>query len=414
MRFEISLAYRHLRSGGSQTWLTVAAVAIAVTVIVFIECLLTGVQGRILGDLLGSLPHVTIKPPDPKPVPLASVPTKVAPDGALLTTTEQKQVQQRVQIANYKELEIMLAQYPSVDVIASSVRGNAFLIRGAKRLGVVVSGGNPPALEKIVSLQEDMIQGTWLGIGQNDIVLGWRLADEAGVRYGDRVRLESSQGVSANYRVAGIFDTGNNAVDSGQVFMNLPTSQSLFATNQEVSSILIRLSDPFQANTVTDMITSTLPYKVESWMREQAFIVNAFQSQNSTRIMIIGFALLASAFGIASVLIVSVIQKSKQIGILKSMGARDDQILMVFTLEGLFISLLGAILGCGLGFVILKLLEGIPQVARSGKVDRLFSIVYDPEIFLRACLAAILATLIAAWLPARRAARMNPVEVIRG
>ncbi|GAB4457955.1 MAG: ABC transporter permease [Armatimonadaceae bacterium] len=414
MRFETSLAFRHLKSGGGQTWLTVFAVAIAVTVIVFIECLLTGVQARILNDLLGALPHVTVKPPDPEPDTLAQLPTRVGPEGAVLSTAAQEQVQQRLDINNYQRLEKMLAQYPNVDVIASSVRGNAFLIRGEKRVGVVVSGGNPVVLEKIVTLEEDIIAGTWLGIGPDDVVIGWRLADEVGVKLGDRVRIESSQGIASTYRVGGIFDTGNNQADNGQVYTLLSTAQSLFATNQEVSSILLRLDDPFQANAVADQISGSLPYKTESWMREQAFIVNAFQSQNSTRLMIIGFALLASAFGIASVLIVSVIQKSKQIGILKSMGARDDQILMVFTLEGLFISLLGSVIGCLTGFGILKLLEQIPQAARSGKVDKLFNIVYDPEIFLRASLAAIIATLLAAWLPARRAARMNPVDVIRG
>jgi lipoprotein-releasing system permease protein len=414
MRFEISLAYRHLKSGGGQTWLTVAAVAIAVTVIVFIQTLITGVQQRILNDLLGSTPHITVKPRDPEPQTLAEVAGKASPDDALLTSEVLKQVQTRVDIENWRDVETMLAQYPGVRYIASAVRGNAFAVRGEKRLGVTVSGGDPPAQEKIVGLQEDMIAGRWLNIGPEDVVIGWRLADELGVRVGDRVRLESPLGVASVYRVAGLFDTGNNIADRGQAFMALRPAQSLFATNQNVSSILIKLDDPFQANAVSESIAATLPFKVESWMQEQAFIVNAFRSQDSVRILICSFALLTSAFGIASVLIVSVIQKSKQIGILKSMGARDEQILTVFTLEGLFISLLGSLLGSLVGFNILRVLEGIPQAARFGKVDKLFTILYDPNIFLQACLAAIIATLLASWLPARNAARMNPVDVIRG
>jgi lipoprotein-releasing system permease protein len=412
MRFETKLAVRHLISGGGQTLLTMAAVAMAVTVIIFINTLITGVQERILKDLLGALPHITVKPLDDRPKTLAEV--KTSTDGALLTTEQQKQVQQRSQIEAWQRVEKELAQYPDVHVVASAVRGNAFLIRGAKRLGVTVSGGDPPAQEPIVGLQEDMIAGRWLDIGPEDVVIGWRLADEAGVRLGDRVRIESAQGVTAYYRVAGLFDTGNNQADLGQAFLNLRAAQSLFSTNQDVSSVLIRLNDPFRANEVADLIAASLPYKTESWMREQAFIVNAFQSQNSTRIMICGFALMASAFGIASVLIVSVVQKSKQIGILKSMGARDSQILITFTLEGLFIALLGSAVGCFVGFLLLKSLENIPQAARFGKADKLFNIIYDPSIFLSACAAAIIATLFAAILPARRASTMNPVEVIRG
>jgi lipoprotein-releasing system permease protein len=412
--FETSLAYRHLKSGGGQTWLTVAAVAIAVTVIIFINTLISGVQARIFDDLLGGLSQVTVKVRDPKPDALAAVGAKVGPDGALLTSETQKQVQQRQDIENYREVERMLSRYPHVALIASTVRGNAFLIRGSKRLGVTLTGGNPPVLDKIVRIQEDLIAGKWLDIGPEDVVIGWKLADEAGVKLGDRVRLESSQGVSAIYRVAGIFDTGQNAADGVLGYVTLRSAQSLFAARQDVSSVLMKLDDPFKANEVADQIAATLDYKTESWMREQAFIVNAFRSQDSTRIMLAGFALMASAFGIASVLIVSVVQKSKQIGILKSVGARDDQILTVFTLEGLFISLLGSALGCLTGYLFLSVLAQIPQEARFGKTDKLFNIVYDPTIFIQACVAAIIATLLASWLPARRAARMNPVDVIRG
>ena len=447
MRFETKLAMRHLISGGGQTLLTVAAVAIAVTVIIFIQTLITGVQARIFKDLLGSLPHITVKPLDDTPKTLAEMTSPPAPlltkergekeatlvpnknnqnllplsfvrRGAggevFFSSAQQKQVQQRSQIENWRKVEKELAKYPHVKVVASAVRGNAFVIRGAKRLGVTISGGDPPAQEPIVGLQPNMIAGRWLDIGPEEVVIGWRLASEAGVNLGDRVRIESAQGVSAYYRVAGIFDTGNNNLDLGQAFLNLRAAQSLFATNQDISSILIRLDDPFQANATADLISASLPYKTESWMREQAFIVNAFRSQDATRIMLCGFALMASAFGIASVLIVSVVQKSRQIGILKSMGAKDNQILLTFTLEGLGIALLGSAVGCLLGFMILKSLESIPQAARFGKADKLFNIIYDPNIFLGACAAAIIATLFAAILPARRAARMNPVEVIRG
>jgi lipoprotein-releasing system permease protein len=174
------------------------------------------------------------------------------------------------------------------------------------------------------------------------------------------------------------------------------------------------LDDAFQADTIGEQMEKTLPYKIESWMKESGFILNAIRSQNQSRDMICAFVLLASSFAIASVLIVSVIQKQKQIGILKSMGARDKQILLVFTLEGLGVAIAGALVGCFWGFLLLKSLENIPQAARFGKVDKLFNIIYDPATFGGAALAAIVATLIAAILPARRAARLSPVEVIRG
>jgi lipoprotein-releasing system permease protein len=412
MRFELRMAIRHLVSGGGQTWLTISAVAIAVTVIIFIQTLITGVQQRFLRDLVGSLPHVTVKAPDPFPTTLASVEAKK--EGTFYATDQQKSTQQRVDLEQWETLEKQLAQFPGVRTVSSAVRGNGFLSRGEKRFGVTVSGADPPKQEKISLLQKDMLEGRWLDIGPEEIVIGVRLAEEMGLKVGDRARIVSPQGVSNAYRVAGIFYSGNNAADFGQVFMTLRAGQQLFGTGENVSSISIKLDDAFQANVAADAIAASLPYKTESWMREQAFIVNAITSQNSTRDMICAFVLLASAFGIASVLIVSVIQKSKQIGILKSMGARDAQIRMIFTLEGLIVAIIGCLLGSTIGLMLLNALSNIPQAARFGKADKLFNIIYDPNIFLGACTAAIIATLIAAYLPAQRAAKMNPVEVIRG
>ena len=415
MRFESTLAWRHLVSGGGQTVLTVLAVAIAVTVIIFIQTLITGVQQRFVNDLVGPLPHVTVKSPDPSPATLASVATAAGmPSDRFYASDKQKQVQQRTDLEQWKGLETQLAQFPGVKVVASGVGGSAFLTRGAKRFPVNVSGGDPAKLERISPIQKDMVFGRWLDIGPEDIVMGVRLAEEAGIRLGDRVLVQSQQGVSATLRVAGLYETGNAQTDLRQVFCTLRAAQSLFATGQNVTSIQLKLEDPFAAGKVAEQIAATLPYKVDSWVKDSGFILNAIQSQNSTRLMICAFVLLASAFAIASVLIVSVIQKSRQIGILKAIGARDKQILTVFTLEGLGVAIAGSAVGCVWSLGILRALADIPQAARFGKADKLFNIIYDPMIFGGAVGATLAATLIAALLPARRASRLNPVEVIRG
>jgi lipoprotein-releasing system permease protein len=115
-------------------------------------------------------------------------------------------------------MERQLAHSRTSELWSPPCAAMPFLIRGEKRLGVVISGGDPPAQEKIVTLQEDIIAGRWLDIGPDDIVLGWRLADEMGLKLGDTVRVSSSRNVTASYRVAGIFDTGNNQLDRNQPF----------------------------------------------------------------------------------------------------------------------------------------------------------------------------------------------------
>ena len=409
MRFEATLAYRHLRYSPGQSLLTVMTVSVAVMVMIFINSLILGVQNRILKDQIGALPHITVKMADREATPLYQL-----PGSGFRGASIEKQATQRVDIQQPDLLEEQLLKFPGVITAVSAVRGQAFVIRGEKRTGVSVSGAVPYRYERIVSLQDNLIAGRWLDITSEEVVLGFKLADDLGVKVGDRIRLLSSQGVSQTFRIAGLFDTGVNSLDQGQVFVTLRAAQNMFETGRDVSSITLKLAQPFEANDTADRIAQSLGYKCESWMREQAQIVNGFNAQNSSRLMISSFSLLASAFGIASVLVVSVLQKSKQIGILKSIGARDRQLMLVFALEGLFIALVGAWLGALAGASLLKSLEGIKQVARFGKTNALFPITYNAGIFLSAMTQAVVATLLASLLPAWRAARMNPVDVIRG
>jgi lipoprotein-releasing system permease protein len=143
--------------------------------------------------------------------------------------------------------------------------------------------------------------------------------------------------------------------------------------------------------------------------------VSALTAQAATAYLISTFSLIASSFAIASVLIVSVLQKSKQIGILKSMGATRSQILRLFTLEGLAIAIAGALSGAVLGMLLVYLVS-LPRqaTARPGHVpDQMFPVEFLPAYIAAAVFAAIVATVIASWFPAQRAAKMNPVDVMR-
>jgi lipoprotein-releasing system permease protein len=406
MRFEALLAWRYVTTSRGQTALTVAAVAAAVCLITFINCLLLGVQTRFINDLIGSIAHISVKVPDPDPKPLAD--TKEQKYAA----TVQKQLQKRTDLRRPGRLEALLHQFPHVQHAAAAVGGQAFLIRGVRQFGVTVRGADPAKQETISGLSDDMVQGRWLSIGPNDIVIGFKLAQDTGVALGDTITLVSSEGVQQRFIVAGIFDTGQVQVDGSTVFVTLRAAQQLFATGNDANSISLKLDDPWQADRVSKMISDSLGFKTENWMEEQAQLVNAFAAQNGSRVMISFFSLAASAFGIASVLIVSVFQRSRQIGILKSMGAKDSQILRVFALQGLFISVIGALVGAVSAYALLTFLMGFKQVARFGKSDQLFPAILDPKIFALAMLAAIVATMLAALLPAFRAARTNPVEVI--
>lgn len=413
MRFELKVAWRHLLSGSWQTVLTIFSVAIAAMVVLFVQITISGMQTRLLANLIGRLPHVTIKPADTLPATLESL-TPVHDSQPLLVSYQQPRLQQRTDIEQWQSLLEKLNAYPGVQVAAANVTGSAFFIRGSRRRAVTISGGDPKEQEKIAPLQSDMLAGRWLDINADEIVIGITLANEMHVVPGDRVLLLSEQGVTHSFLVAGIFYTGGPG-DLNQVYLNLRAAQSLLAIGQNVSGIQIKLTDPFEANRIARELAATLPYKVDSWMIDQATLLNTLNSQNAIRIFLTGFVLLSSSVAVAAIMIVSVLQKNRQIGILKSMGARDGQILRIFTLEGLGVAITGAcfgLIGVTLSMQAMSSIQETPPFG--GKPIPLFTLHFDPVLVTEQVAIVIAATVLASIWPARQAARLNPVEVIRG
>lgn len=414
-RFEIQVATRHLLAGGWQTVLTILGVVVAVTLVVFIASLIYGSQIRWTKRLTDYVPHVTVRPPEPQPVPLDQIPQDPASRGVVAVEVEQ-QALQRKYIEGWREVVAYLRRLPDVRHVAPGVTGQAFVHHGARSIGVTVIAADPEVYEPLAAMNEYLVAGRYVGMGADEAVIGWRLSRDLGVGVGQRIRVTSSEGVSQTLSVAGIFDTGQDLYDQGRVYVTLRTGQSLFGTGNDVSTISVKLTDMYRANAIADHLEAIYRVETDSWMRQFSQFLNIFTAQRAITVLITSFSLLASSLGIASVLIVSVLQKSKQIGILKAMGARRSQILAVFTLEGLFIALVGACLGAVSGSLLLAVLAPIKQPPRpSGlRPDPLFPVQFSPLIVAAAMVAAVIATLIASIVPARRAAALDPVEVIRG
>jgi lipoprotein-releasing system permease protein len=427
LRFEWRLALRHLAHDRGQTGLTVLAVAIAVLAIIFIRSITDGVVIRFYDDLVGSLPDVTLRAADRQPAALAAGPAEgTAPlsvRAQLLATRVQKRPPQRQDIEGWAEVVEQVRRLPGVRTAVPVAQGGATFVRGALRLNVSVTGGEPAVLDGVIGLQKKLVAGRWYGLAADEVVIGWRLADEAGVRLGDRIRLEAAGGAqdravsSGTYRVAGIFSTGTDAADLGQAYVTLRAGQSLLGLSPNVSRILIKLNDAFQADTFARHLADALPYRTESWLQTNASELQGIQGIFGTRDLVSVFALMASAFAIASVLVVSVTQKQKQIGILKSMGARDGQILRVFTLEAVVIGVTGSTLGALSALVLLLALAKVPAPPGLNPYPRyttLFYLQLDGRVFTGTCAAATFVTMLSATAPARRAARLDPVAAIRG
>ncbi|HEY6412713.1 MAG TPA: FtsX-like permease family protein [Edaphobacter sp.] len=408
-RFEVKLALRHLTTGGGQTLLTVGAVAAGVIVIIFLTALIFGIRARLTTMLTESIPHVTLRVRDLEPVPLSELQNL---ENAMSSSRVEKQAPQLKFIDNWQHVVDVVRRVPNVRIASPAVQGQGFASRGGNPIGVTITGADPEQQDEVSPVTKDLIAGRYVGLASDEIVIDYELAKDLTVSVGDRVRVTSSMGNTESLSIAGIYSRGQGR---GGAYVTLRTGQSLFGMGNSVNVVFVKVYELFGSDQVADRIESLVPYEARSWSREFPSFVSSLNVQAASAYLISGFSLIASSFAIASVLIVSVLQKSKQIGILKSIGATRSQILRVFTLEGLAIAFAGSVSGVIAGTLLVYLISlPLQTTSRPGHVpDQLFPVAILPVYIFGAMGAAILSTVIAAWFPARRAAKMNPVDVMR-
>ena len=409
IRFESQLAWRHLRSGGGQTWLTIAAVASGVIIVIFIMGLIFGLQRRLTALLTDAIPHVTVQVPEGKPIPYADL-----PGGAASTSSSRSEIQapQRKNIDDWRTVLAVASTIPNVRAVTPAVAGQGFASKGANPVGVSLIGADPTQQELITPVTTNLIGGHYEGLAADEVVIDYELAKDLNVGVGDRIRITSISGIPEPLRIAGIYSKGQGR---GSAYVTLRTGQSMLGIGNSVNVVYVKVIDIYGADAVAERLSVLLDCEAKSWSSEFPSFVTSLQAQSASAYLISGFTLIASSFAIASVLIVSVQRKAKQIGILKSIGARGNQILLVFLFEGLGIAVAGSVMGAIAGIAVVYLLSLPKQTAvRVGGVpESLFPLMLDPLYILAAMGAATVATVLAALRPARSAAKMNPVDAMR-
>jgi len=404
MPFEWFVALRYLRDGKGQSVLILAAISVGIAVVVFLSALIGGLQISLIAKTLGSQPHVTLRLPREAPRALVESTPRVA-----IARNVQVAAQRLRSIDQWPSVVAEVERVPGVTAVSAMVRGAAFAVRGDAKTPIVVSGIDPERFLRIIDLRRRMTAGHFDVTGSN-VTIGSALASYLGVRTGDKFRITTTEGVEDTVVVAGVFSLGNKSVDETWLFASLRHAQSLYALPGGVTAIELKVADVFAAGRVATEAQSRTGLEAESWMQRNAELLVGLSAQNSSKWMIQFFVVLAVALGIASVLIVSVVQKSRQIGILRAVGTSSRRILGVFLIQGGVLGLLGSFLGSGLGALLAKLFEGL---AREVDGSPRFPVQLTPTLFAGATALATGIGLVAAVIPARRAARLDPAAAIR-
>lgn len=360
MPFEWVLATRFLREGLLQTLFIISGVALGVSVIVFMSALLTGLQASIFKTLLDYQAQIVITSPDEVARTLRQ------DENAELAYIVQPRAQRPRSLDQWQKVRDTTLAIPGVLVVAPVVDGAAFILRGEANTGVSMRGIEPESYLKLIALKEKIIAGN-ANLSSTDVMIGSKLAKDLGVWTGDKLTLQAASGASSVLFVSGIFDFGNQGQNSGSVYVALRTAQSLLGLTGGVTSLQLKVFAPFDAETLAQQIEAQPSIKVESWIKTNAEFFKALSGQTMSFFVIRLFVGLTAALGIASVLVVSVVQKSKEIGILRATGTTRGQILGVFLLQGAILGLLGSLFGSFMGWLFLiawRALQSTTKVCR--------------------------------------------------
>jgi lipoprotein-releasing system permease protein len=403
--FEWIAAIRFLMEGRMQTTFIVSGIALGVGVIVFMSALLTSLQTSFISRVLTSQAHIQIIPPDEVARPL-----RIASPGFLPVAVVQQPAQRLRSIDQWQTIQRQLLQRNDVAYVSSTISASGLAVRGDASKSISMTGIDPDSYFNIIKLPDYIILGKPT-LTSEEIIIGTGLSTDLGVTVGDKLNVSGAAKIVRALTISGIFDMGNRGANQQSTFVSLRTAQALSDLAGGVTTINVTVRDAYAAETIAQSIQADSGKQANSWIVSNAQFFTAVKSQQISFGIIEGFVALSVAFGIASVLVVSVTQRSKDIGILRAMGTSQAQILRVFLLQGAVLGFLGAIAGSvlgGAGFLIFH------TVVRQSDGKEIFPFVLQPSLFVVAMFLAAATGVGAAAIPALRAARLDPVVAMHG
>lgn len=378
------IAGRFLKSSRGQTALIVVGIAVAISVQVFVGALITSLQAGLIEDTIGHSPHVTVEAD--------------ALGG---------------EIGQWESKAEAIRGVAGVEVVSATASGSAFIDSGGPALPAVVRGFALADADSIYGFTGAIVAGE-VPSARGQVAVGTDLAGQLGVGVGDEVTLAPPTGDAVPFHITGVVELGAAAVDGAWVVMGLADAQALLGLGENVTGLEATVSDVFAADAVAADVEATLAdpaLSVVNWKEQNAQLLSGLQAQSVSSNMIQGFILVSVIVTIASVLSITVLQKSRQIGILKAMGLSDGEASRVFLFEGLILGGAGAVGGILLGA---GLLLSFTTFAKGADGEPVVAIAVEASFLATSFAIAMVSSAVAAALPARRSRRLSPVDVIRG
>ncbi|MEI8355272.1 MAG: lipoprotein-releasing ABC transporter permease subunit [Deltaproteobacteria bacterium] len=421
MPYEFFIGLRYLRAKRKSTFISIitfisiAGVALGVLALIVVLAVMTGFEEDLKGKILGTNAHIVV-------------------------------LKGGGEIQGYPDLVRKLKKIPGVVAATPFIYSQVMLSRGSNVSGVVLRGVEPETDIHVTNLEKSLIQGklrdlegavSVKGVGDTSlpgVIIGKELAKNLNLYLGDTVNLVSPLGnitpigmipKMKRFRVSGIFDTGMYEYDSTLAYVRLAEAQSFLSMGEAVTGIQLKVDDVYKTGEICKEINRTLgsQYFARDWMQMNKNILFALKTEKVVMFIILTLIVLVAAFGIASTLFMVVMEKTRDIAILKSMGATGRSIMKIFVLEGLIIGVAGTAIGLMGGLAIAFNLESIVDVVQKVTGFQFFSKdIYYLNHFpsqvvasdvLLISVTAVLISFVATLYPSWQGSRLTPAEALR-
>lgn len=383
MRLAFDIATRFLKSSKGQTILIIIGIAIGVSVQIFIGSLIDGLQISLVDKTIGSSSHITVIP---------SGKEKYFPDN--------------------EDLINQLKEDSRFSSVSKSLDASGFIFYNVESYPVLMRGFEFESANNIYKFNDKLVDGR-MPSSSMEIIIGKDLSEDLGVKLDETISFATPENKIVDIKVVGIYDLKVASLNKSWIITNINIAQEIFEKEGRLSSIETQVKEVFDADIIADSLSKDLnDFNLETlnWKSQNEELLSGLAGQSASSYMIQAFVLLAVLLGIASVLAISVVQKSRQLGILKAMGIKDKTASLIFLFQGLVLGIIGAIVGTVLGLGLTFLFSNF---VKNPDGTPLVPFYLDYKFIGISVIVAIVASTIAAFIPAKKSSKLNPIEVIK-
>jgi len=358
-----------------QSLFIILGIGVGVAAQIFVGLIIDSLQANLINSTVGNSAHIKIIPSE---------------DGEKISQPEKI----LLKLNNINEIT-------KTQLIAQE---SALASYNDENSGIIFRGINLEE-DDVFGIKGNIVKGSWGN--SNEVLIGIDLSEKLKVKVGDNLQIIDNKGKKTTFEIGGIFDLGVSALNETWVISSLKTSQRLFGMGTKISEIDIQILDVFLSEVVKEEVVNLInnkDLKVVDWQEENADLLSALSAQSGSSFMIQFFVLLSVVIAITSVLSITVMQKQKQIGILKAMGLKNQDSMLIFLLISFILGFTGSLVGLGLGFLFFNIFTNATQI-------------FDPVVRWQYVFATILITTFAAtfagFFPGRRSSKLDPIEIIQ-